>query len=74
MGAIVPFLKGAVFEPQDIAAMSTALDDVCKALNVDNDARAREVIAVRIIELASRGERNPIRLRDHVLGEANGRG
>ena len=36
--------------------------DVCKALKLDNDARAKEIIAVRIIELVRRGEHNPNRL------------
>jgi hypothetical protein len=35
--AIVSFLKGAAFEPQDVQAMSMALDDVCKALKIDGD-------------------------------------
>ena len=73
MGAIVPFLKDdAVFEPRDITAMSMALDDVCKALNINGDGSAKEIIAVRIIELARRGERSPTRLRDRLLAEANG--
>lgn len=71
--AIHPFLNGAVFEPDEIRAMSLALDDVCKALELPNSVDpAREVIAVRIIELARRGERSPTRLRDRVLNEANG--
>jgi hypothetical protein len=73
MGANVQFIRdGAAFEPQDIQAMSTALDDVCRALNLDDDAKAKEIVAVRIIELARRGERNPTKLRDRVLDEANG--
>jgi hypothetical protein len=71
MGAIVPFLKGAAFEPQDIQSMSLALDDVCKALKIDGDESAREIIAVRIIELARRGERSAIGLRDRLLAEAS---
>jgi hypothetical protein len=39
-------------------------------LKVDHDQGAREVMAVRIIELARRGERDPERLRDRVLREA----
>jgi hypothetical protein len=39
-------------------------------LNVDRDQGAREVMAVRIIELARRGECEPERLRDRVLREA----
>jgi hypothetical protein len=71
MGGIVPFLKGASFEPQDIQSMSLALDDVCKALKIDGDGSAREIIAVRIIELARRGERSTIALRDRLLAEAS---
>jgi hypothetical protein len=71
MAAIVPFLKGEpAFDPADIKAMSMALDDVCKALLLNSDERAKETVAARIIELAGRGERSPIRLRDRVLAEA----
>jgi hypothetical protein len=71
--SIHPFLNGAVFEPNDIRAMSMALDDVCKTLNLADGADpAREVIATRIIELARRGECSPTGLRDRVLSEANG--
>jgi hypothetical protein len=71
MGDIVPFLKGAAFEPQDIQSMSLALDDLCKALKIDGDSSAKEIIAVRIIELARRGERSAIGLRDRLLAEAS---
>jgi hypothetical protein len=72
MGAIVPFLKGAAFEPRDITAMSMALEDVCNQLKIPDHGSAREIIAVRIIELARRGERSPTKLRDRLLMEANG--
>jgi hypothetical protein len=63
--------KTRSFEPHDIQAMSIALDDVCKALDLTDQAKAaREVIAERIIELARRGERSPTRLRDRVLQES----
>ena len=69
MPAILPFLHGnAAFDPEATRAMSTAFDDVCRALKVD-DAHARESIAMRIIDLARRGERDPVRLRDRVLKE-----
>jgi hypothetical protein len=70
MTAILPYLRDAVFEKNDIAAMSMALDDVCKALNLLNENPAREVIAERIIALARNGERSPTLLRDRVLREA----
>ncbi len=74
MGAILPFLKDrAVFEPEITHAMSVAFDEVCQALNLTAGLeREREVIAVRIIELARRGEHDPQRLRDRLLHEANG--
>jgi hypothetical protein len=74
MDTIRRFLeRESVFGPSDINAMSMALDDVCKALRLDGNAKAKAVVAVRIIELARRGERNPTRLRDRLLKEANGR-
>jgi hypothetical protein len=73
MAAIIPFLQDAgVFEQADIKAMSMAFDDVCKTLELNGDAGARNTVAVRIIELAGRGERSPTKLRDRVLAEANG--
>jgi hypothetical protein len=71
MPTITPFLNnGGVFDPKDITAMSMALDDVCKELEISAGAAAREIVAIRIIELARRGERSPTRLRDRVLEES----
>jgi hypothetical protein len=69
MAAILPYLHEAVFEQKDITAMSMALDDVCKTLNILDGNPAREVIAERIITLARNGERSPTRLRDRLLRE-----
>jgi hypothetical protein len=71
MGTIVEVMpEGAAFNPEDMRAMSMALEDVCKALSVDRH-RDRKVIAIRIVELACRGERSPTKLRDRLLAEAN---
>lgn len=70
MADILPFLGTSVFDPEITNAMSVAFDDVCRTLKVNGNAREREVIATRIIELARRGERNPAHLRDRVLREA----
>ena len=72
MATILPFLKDrTVFEPEVTSAMSIAFDEACRALKLNNGAaREREAVAVRIIELARRGERDPTRLREHVLREA----
>jgi hypothetical protein len=68
--AIRQFLReGGVFEPDDIKAMSLAFEDVCKVLEL-KDPVSREVMAVRIIELARSGEKSPTKLRDRVLQEA----
>jgi hypothetical protein len=69
---IRPYLNDGVFSPVGIQAMSMAFDDVCKALHLDGHAAAKEAVAIRIIELARRGERSPTKLRDRVLAEANG--
>jgi hypothetical protein len=61
------------FDPETVAAMATALQQVCDALGINGDAIARKVIATRILELARRGESDAETLRDRVLREANGR-
>jgi hypothetical protein len=65
------YLSGGTFEPQDIEAMSLALQEVCEALEIQPGAkREREAVAVRIIELCRRGERSATRLAERVLKEA----
>ncbi len=73
---IVPFLNGRVFAPHDIQAMSTALEDVCKILNLADEAkREKELLAKKIVTLAHQSEPNAALLRDHVLREiASGQG
>jgi hypothetical protein len=67
---IVPFLGGSVFGPQDIQAMSAARDDVCKTLNLADEAKSeRELLAKKIIALVRQGERNAALLRDRMLRE-----
>jgi hypothetical protein len=77
MGTIIPFLRDghglrdSVFEPHEIKAMSAALDEVCRVLELDDDSSAKEIVATRIIDLVRRGERNPRRLSERVLHEAS---
>jgi hypothetical protein len=71
MGAILPSVSAGVFYPDDVEAISLAHEKVCHALHINGDAWARETIAVRVIELARRGELCPTVLRDRVLAEAN---
>jgi hypothetical protein len=69
MGAILP--SAGIFYPDDVEAMSLAYEEICHALHINRGAEARETIAVRVIELARRGELCPMVLRDRVLAEAN---
>jgi hypothetical protein len=62
----------AAFQPDDVTAMCIALDEVCKALNIAHDDTAREIVAMRIIDVAQQGERSAAGLRDRVLAESNG--
>jgi hypothetical protein len=70
MATIRPFLRhNSVFDPKEIKAMSMALDEVCKSLNL-GDGPEREAMAERIVTLGRRGIRSPTVLRDRVLHEA----
>ncbi len=63
-----PFFGLEVFEPDDLKAMSIALDEVCRKFDLTNDKQdEREGLARRIIALARRGECDPAVLRDGVL-------
>jgi hypothetical protein len=67
---VVPFFGLEAFGPDDIKAMSIALDEVCRKLDLTNDKQEeREVLANRIVALARHGERDPAVLRDGVLRE-----
>jgi hypothetical protein len=61
-------LDNAAFDPAAVAALTSAYEDACAALNLnDGTAPLAETVAKRIIEHARRGERDPIRLRELVL-------
>ncbi len=67
---IRPFLAGQAFDPEIIAAMSAALESVCKTLglSVVDDAVTR-LVAEKIIELAQRGMRDAAVLSATTLAE-----
>jgi hypothetical protein len=73
---IVPFLRDNVFGPQDIQAMSLALEDVCNILNLADQARSeRELVARKIVVFAHQGQRDAALLRDRMLRDiVSGRG
>jgi hypothetical protein len=57
------------FEPEAIAVMSKALEESCKALHIDGQARDREAIATRIIDLARNGVIDAKALSRRVIAE-----
>ena len=59
----------SAFDPEAIAAMSKALEETCKALHINGQAKDREIIAARIIDLARNGVIDPTALCDRVLAE-----
>ena len=61
----------AVFDPEALRVMLQALHDTCNALHIfAGDEHGRQVIATRIIDLASMGVIDADALRDRVLMEA----
>ena len=59
------------FGPAAIEAMSKAFEEACIALQVyAGDEKGREIIAIRIIDLARGGLVDAAALRDRVVAEA----
>jgi hypothetical protein len=66
--AVYRLFKNKAFEPEIIATMTAAYTEVCQALGVtDRDRLRADAVAKKVIEFAQRGERDPARLREHVL-------
>jgi hypothetical protein len=66
--AVYPLFKNEAFEPEAIMCMTSVYTDVCRTLGLsDGDHRENNMVAVKVIEFAQRGARDPILLRDCVL-------
>ena len=59
----------SAFDPDEIDAMSRALEETCKALHINGEARDRESIAARIIDLARNGILDAKALSQRVIAE-----
>jgi hypothetical protein len=58
------------FDPETIEAMHSAYEQVCAVLGVKaKDDRITELVAIKIIEAAKAGERNPTTMRVSALFE-----
>jgi hypothetical protein len=65
---IQKLLEQQSFEPEDIQVLSSAFEEALRELGlVDRTDPATQLVAKRIIELAQRGERDPIRLREGAV-------
>lgn len=61
----------SAFEPESIVAMSSAFEQACTSLRVfAGDHLGREIIAMRIIDLAREGVIDANALHDRVLAES----
>jgi hypothetical protein len=66
--AIYRLLKNGVFGPEDVKVLTTAYEEALRALRLkDRSDPATDMIAKKIIELAQRGERDPVRLREYAI-------
>ena len=71
--AVYRLFKNEPFEPEAIAGMTSVYADVCRTLGLsDSDRDETHVVAVKVIEFAQRGARDPILLRDCVLEALRG--
>jgi hypothetical protein len=57
-------LHGAAFDLAAVKSITTAFDAAIEEFDLDRADPVAEIIARKIIECASLGERNPARLRD----------
>jgi hypothetical protein len=55
------------FDPDATMAMGMAFDHACLSFHGDGTVLVRDVIAKRIIEAATAGERNSIRLYEYAV-------
>jgi hypothetical protein len=66
----IPLLKHRRFDPELIESMSAAYTSVCQALGLSTKSdRATETVALKIIEIATRGARSPTAI--HLIAMRN---
>jgi hypothetical protein len=66
--SIADLLHSRAFSPEDIIVISAAFEDTLRTLGLaDRDDPATKIVAKKILELASQGERDPVQLRERVV-------
>ena len=65
---IIPLFDAAAFSPEVVRIVGEAYDNACHALHDRGQPKVvNELIAKRIIDLATSGERDPQKMCDQVL-------
>lgn len=71
--AVYRLFKNEPFGPEAIISMTRVYTDVCQTLGLsDSDRDETNDVAVKVIEFAQRGARDPMLLRDCVLEALRG--
>ena len=61
-------LKNRAFGPDEIKILTAAYDEALRTLRLANRSDpTTEIVAKKNIELAQRGERDPVRLRERAI-------
>jgi len=64
-------IHGASFDPETTSLMAAAFDEACRVAGQAQPPSVKEVMAKRIIEAATRGERDVHRLTEFALAGLN---
>lgn len=73
--AIYRLLEDTAFGPEEVEAITTAYRAALEAMRVtDATSPMADLIAKNIIDVARRGERDPVRLREKALGPTKAMG
>jgi hypothetical protein len=64
-------LEDGAYDPETVNLLREVLDEAWKSLSPERQARTRKSdVALRILRLALRGERDPVKLRTGAVTEA----
>jgi hypothetical protein len=65
---IYRLLQNTAFDSATIEHLASAFEDVCRELGLaERTDPLRDTVALKVIEIAQTGERDPLRLRDKTL-------
>jgi hypothetical protein len=64
---IKQFPPNASFNPEVIALMAVGFEKACRSLQMSGEAVIPEAVAKKIIELARKGERDPVRMSEWTM-------